>query len=119
MPDQPHGRSPGAGYSQPPAGWERNGSHDRSRSNRPEWHAQQDPAQAALEATLVGSLNVADDEPTRVGQALGDNTAEPDETFNLSLTIDPASAVLSTPTAQATRTRPGPAGSRDRSPTRG
>jgi Mrp family chromosome partitioning ATPase len=77
MPDQPQGRPPGAGYSQPPAGWEKNGTQDRANKNkRPAWRPQRDPAQAALEATLVGSLNVADDEPTRVGQALEGGTVE-------------------------------------------
>lgn len=77
MADQPQGRPPGPGYSQPPAGWEANGTREgASKNRRPAWRPQRDPAQAALEATLVGSLSVADDEPTRVGQSLDASTVE-------------------------------------------
>lgn len=75
MPDQPHGRPPGTEYGQPPPGWDGNGNPERAKKpKRPDWRPHRDPAQAALEATLVGSLTVADDEPTRVGQSL-DNGA--------------------------------------------
>lgn len=75
MPDQPHGRSPQGGPNQ--RGWDQDASQERANKNkRPAWRPQHDPAQAALEATLVGSLNVADDEPTRIGQSLDASTVE-------------------------------------------
>jgi len=71
MADQPQGRPPQPSYSQSPGGWDQNAPRESPKQRRPPgWRPPRDPAQAALEATLVGSLNVADDEPTRVGQSL-------------------------------------------------
>ncbi len=55
----------------PPNGhWEEEQNRSANDRGARAWRQRPDPAQAALEATLVGSLNVADDEPTRVGQSL-------------------------------------------------
>ena len=75
MPDQPQGRPPQEGHNQRQAGWDQESSHEQA-GRRPAWRPQRDPAQAALEATLVGSLNVADDEPTRLGQTVEGGTVE-------------------------------------------
>ncbi|HQF26309.1 MAG TPA: CpsD/CapB family tyrosine-protein kinase [Polyangiaceae bacterium] len=71
MADQPQGRPPQNSYAQAPGGWDQNAQRESPIARRPAgWRPPRDPAQAALEATIVGSLNVADDEPTRLGQSL-------------------------------------------------
>ncbi len=70
MADQSQGPSRGDRYAQPAAGWEHNDEPKHAGSDHSKRQEKRDPAQAALEATLIGSLSVANDEPTRVGQSV-------------------------------------------------